>query len=375
LIIKENKNKKMTNGNQIPEQIPSPSPTPAPAPTPTPTPTVYFPPAPPKKSKTGVVKIIIGIILIGIIVTGISLVSRIWDPLWNPFRLSPEKVMEKMNLEMEKLETLHSRTKLDIEVKGYTENPTTISLISDGDLDNTNPDNPKSAGSLGLTMTMEGMEFSLAGEAKLIGQDFYFKLNTLPALALLPISGIDYTQLKNQWIKTDIVSKEGINPEITKQIAGLFKDKKFYSVTKEFSDEKLDNQKTYHYLLTLNKEEIKKVLSEFLDTAVRPEQLAEVNVNKEELLSKISDFLEKMGDVSSDIWIGKKDLYLYQIKGEKEIDLSEFIEAGQTLKVNVKIESSFFNFDKPVTIEAPTDFKELEEILSEIMPKPDSAVE
>lgn len=362
----------MTDGNQIPGQIPSPTP----APTPTPTPAVYFPPAPPKKSKTGVVKIIIGIILIGIIGTGTSLFIRAWDPLWNPFRLSPEKVMEEMNLKMEKLETLHSRIKLDIEVKGYTENPTTISLISDSDLDNTNPDNPKSAASLGLTMTMEGMEFSMAGEVKTISQDFYFKLNTFPVLAFLPqISGIDYTQLKNQWIKIDTVSKEEIDPEITKQIAGLFKNKKFYSVTREFSDEKMDNQKTYHYILTLNKEEIKKVVSEFLDTFIKPEQLAEVNVNKEELLSKISDFLEKMGEVSSDIWIGKKDLYLYQIKGEKEIDLSEFMEAGQTLKVNVKIESSFFNFDKPVIIEAPTDFKKLEEIFPELYQVPTFPIE
>ena len=74
----------------------------------------YYP-SPPQKKKSKILWIIIGGIIL-VVVGGIlgALATRVWDPLWNPFRPEPTEVIEKMTLEMEKLKTLHSRTKLEI---------------------------------------------------------------------------------------------------------------------------------------------------------------------------------------------------------------------------------------------------------------------
>jgi len=358
--------------------------------------------SPVQKRKLFVFKIIGGLIILVLVGFLISLYTRAFDPLWNPFRPKPEKVIEKMALEMEVLKTVHSKAKIDFEEIEDTKESFKISINFGGDSDNSDPKNPKSAGDFEAALAFEGMQFSLAGEGRVVGETSYFKLTTIPALPFLTMFGIDLSEVKDRWIKIDQESimdwlksimgqipTPGIEEMFKKQIESqkemeeklekLIVGKKLYLVKEELKDEKIDKIKVYHYIVALNKEEIKKLISEIMGIyydmtfeamiEVIPEQFKpspeEIEREKQEAIKdlkrNLDEFFEKIGEIEGEVWIDKKDNLLYKIKGEKEIDLSKFEEKTQG-RISIKFEMDFSNFNQPVKIEAPKEYKTLEEI-------------
>lgn len=325
-----------------------------------------------KKAKSSFIKIIIGIIVILVLGTGISLATRIWDPLWNPFRPSPEEVLDKMSQKMKEVKTNHSEmqfefgvkeeTQVDLEKKEVSGGEFQMTMAFNIDADDTDPQNPKSAGDFNMVMSLSGMSIPLAGEIIGIGDTSYFKFTTMN-LPFLPTQ--IQSQVRNQWIQYDEKSKEK-EEGITKKLEALLKDKKFFLVQKEFTDEKIENQAVYHYLVVLDKEEIKKILPELLKTmeGYNPSLMP---LAGEESSNKLNEFLEKIGEITADIWIGKKDNYLYKVKGEKEIDLS-ILSQEQRGTITIKFVVASSNFNQPVTIEAPKEFKTFEEISPSLFP-------
>jgi len=349
-----------------------------------------LPVAPLKKSKGKIFKIVVGIIILVLVGLGISLYTRAWDPLWNPFRPEPEEVINEMAKKMTDVKTLHSETKFDFLTKEDTKETFKMTMEFWSDSDTTDKENPKSAGNFSLSLAIEGMQFLLAGESKTIGKDSYLKLTTIPASpfleAYLSQMGIDLSQLKNQWIKIDEESTKNLlkslgmetemeeetetkQKEMIEKFQAILKDKKLYLARKEFPDTKIKNQKVYHYLVALNKEGVKKLIPELLKELIKtgifpqPPTEAEWQEFEKEFPKEFDKFFAKIGDIEGEIWIGKKDLYLYKIKGGKEIDLSKF-EEGTKGKITVKLDTNFSNFNQPVKIETPKEYKTLEEILS-----------
>ncbi|MBZ9572148.1 hypothetical protein KJA15_02365 [Patescibacteria group bacterium] len=344
---------------------------------------------PSKKSK--VIKIIAGIIILGIVGIGIALYSRAWDPLWNPFRPEPEKVIEEMAIKMGELKTVHSETKIDIEAKEDTKEAFKISMAFGSDSDNTNPKNPKSVGDFNMALAFEGMQFSLVGESKVIGEEFYSKLTTIPALPFLEpffeILGIDLSGIKNQWIKIDEVQlmrillgslytseiEEEMQKEKEKQeemienLKSLLEGKRLYVVKREFLDKEIKDEKTYHYLVALNEKEVKKIIPELYKILIStikfgpPPTEEQWKEFQEKLSIELDKSFEKLGEITAEFWIGKKDMLLHKVKGEKEIDLSKFDKTKKG-KITIKIDMDFSNFNQPVEVEAPEEYKTLEEI-------------
>ncbi|MDP2910359.1 MAG: hypothetical protein Q8N58_01045, partial [bacterium] len=52
------------------------------------------PKTPFKINKMLIIKIGIAAVVGVLVLTGVALAARIWDPVWNPFRPEPEEVME-----------------------------------------------------------------------------------------------------------------------------------------------------------------------------------------------------------------------------------------------------------------------------------------
>lgn len=355
----------------------------------------------PPRKKSRLIKIVAGIIILIVVGVGLSLYTRAWDPVWNPFRPSPEKVIEKMALEMGRLKTVHSRAKIDIAGKEDIKEVFRLSMDFDSDSDSTDPQNLKSAGDFYIALAFEGMEFSLAGEVKAIGEDSYLKITTIPALPFLEpffeMFGIDLGEIEDQWIKIDQeqlmkILGVSITPEMEEEMQKekekqeemiqkfqtLLKDKKLYIVKREFPDKEIRGVKTYHYLVALNKEEIKKIIPgifeilwEYFPPSNPGFPMTPPVPGKEEILTEIleafDEFFEKVGEITAQLWIGKKDFYLYKIKGEKEIDLAK-IDLKAKGKIIIKIEMDFSNFNQPVKIEEPEEYKLLEEIFSPMFP-------
>jgi Mor family transcriptional regulator len=305
-------------------------------------------------------------------------------------------VIDEMTIRMEKLKTLHSEGKIDWSVKDVEE-PFSLSLNFKSDIDGKDPQTPKSEVNFGLLMEAEEKEFSIGGETKTIGKTSYYRLTKLTfpkeeiPLEAEPMLNLVIKLIKDKWLKIDPESilnalrkiaemtGEELPPEIEEQfkkfsqiqekiqkkIEELLRGKKFFLPKKELPDEKIGEKKLYHYLVSLNKEELKKTIVELLkamsEIIGKPIEEEEIKEFQEEF----DKFFEKIGGIEAEIWIGKKDLYLYKIKAKKEIDLSK-IEPEEKGRIIIKVEVDFSNFDQPIEIKAPEEFISIEEIIEAI---------
>ncbi len=342
-----------------------------------------------KKSSAVVIKIIAGVVVLGVIGTGICLGTRVWDPLWNPFRPSPEKVIEEMLANMKEVKILHSKVRIAIEAKDEEGIEMAISLLMNNDSDATDPKNLKVSTDFDATITALGLKekFFLAGESRGIGEASYLKMAKIDIPSdfqpLLMILGINLDEIIGQWIKIDKEALENLTGQtyvpqeisedeqeaMIKKLQELFEERKVYYVKEEMPDEEINGKKAYHYLLALDKEEIKKVIPEMFKIIIESSGQS-LGVDEfttafivEGLAESINKSLEKVGDITAEMWIGKKDKLFYKIEGEKEIDLDKFDKQAKGI-IDVKIGFEFSNFNQPVEIKVPETFKSLEEIFT-----------
>ena len=340
--------------------------------------------------------VVIGVlIMVGAGGTIGALYAQIWNPAWNPFRPAPEIVLAEMVVKMKGLTTWHTEGNFEAEVKN--DEMFNISLKTSTDTDQTDSENPKSKGDLDIRFSTEGMEISTGIEFIGIGLTAYWKITTIPALPFLEqMSGL-FAEIKNQWIKIDQESlKEMLGEEyqplpkekekeLMKKLTDLLKGRKFYDVKEELPDEKVGEQMAYRYLVSLDKEEVKKLVPEMFEIIIKytSEEMKqsiseeEKEESLEEILQAVDRFFEEVGEITVETWIGQKDKYLYKVKFEKEIDLSNMFEEEKfeaPLPVSVpkggilfSMEINLSKFNQPVVIEAPKEFKTLEEITQSLM--------
>jgi len=340
----------------------------------------------PAKSPLGfAMKIVVGTVGLVIVGAGVVLGAHIWDPLWNPFSPSPEKVIAKMAEKIGEMKTYHSDIKIDINEIG--EEPGKILINLNGDSDITDSQNPKEKMNFDFRINneKEGLSLSLIGQIKTIKDNFYFKLDKLGLPGgfgfYLNLFGIDENKFIGQWIKLDkkVMENFGIAIELSKEqqekinerVKKLFEEKKIYNVKKRMPDEEVRGEKAYHYLLSLDREKIKEVIPELFSIAIEssgrnPEDALEGlgTDNMDKLTQEIDKFLEKTGGLDIEVWIGKKDFFLYRVKIEKEIEASVFNE-GTNDKITISSDLNLSNFN----IGMPDKFLDLDEVLSELFNK------
>lgn len=388
--------------------------------TPTPPPYYGYPALKPKSKIKIIIGVIVGILLVSIVGATIALYTRAWDPLWNPFRPEPDKVIQEMTQRMKKIKTIHSESKIEIDARDEYES-LNILLALNNNADTTDSKNAKSAGNFDIAFDLKPtgkyttssgeIKVSFGGEAKTIGQISYFKLNGIPSIVADPLrneTGIDLNELiANKWIKIDpesltetikdilesylgVSMVPGIEGLLEKQVESqkelqekfekMIEGKKFFLVKLELPDATINGIKTYHYVLTLNKAEIKGMIPDFAiiyvdmikemmpsDYPLTEEDI--YNAKKEiiqELNKSFDEFFAKTGDFDGEVWIGKKDYLLYKVKMEKAIDLNKINEYSKGT-LTFDIDMNFSNFDKPVTIEAPKESTDIIDILIPII--------
>lgn len=276
-----------------------------------------------------------------------SLYIQAWDPTWNPFRPDPSVVITEMGIELAKVKTFHSDVDFEIGIKKEQEFNINGNIKAEADI--TNPENVKSAIEFKFFFAAEGMELSLDGESKTIDDTNYFKLTSIPAFPalepFLAMLGMDLEDFKNQWIKIDQESLEKIAGEeyqppeeeekMEEFIVGIkevLEKVKMFKVKEELADEEINGQKAYHYMVVLD----------------------------------LDDFFEKtgeIGEIPAEIWIGKKDKLPYRIKLKKEIDISKFDETQDGL-IDIKLNIEMSDFNQTANIEAPQNFKTIDELLT-----------
>jgi len=332
-------------------------------------------------------KVLIVILILAIASGGVvsALYTKVWNPEWNPFKLSPEEVLSEMTDKMEDLNSFHADVNLAVGgasfnlsgVQGNLDLGLDLSL----DVDKEDIENMKSKGNVDVSLKAEGI--SVTGSLGLIGigNELYLKLDTIPNIGAYSLI---FNQLKGQWIKIDqetldglsnsYISTEGLSnmneqKEMEKELIDLFTGRKFYEVKEELKSESISGEMTYHYLVSLDKEEIKMVIPEMIDIIGKYSEVSEGETEKakEELPDMIDEFFEKMGDFDAEVWIGQKDYYLYKMEIDKEIDFSEFGNSAPDGTLSFSLGMVLSEFDKDFVIEPPQDYRNFQEIMSEIM--------
>jgi hypothetical protein len=333
--------------------------------------------SPPKSSNK---KIVIGIIL-GIIVIFIGavavLAARIWDPTWSPFRSSPETVVHKAFSKMAEVDAMHSKLTLKGEIRS-PEGAGSFSLVAEGDSDSTDPKELKSQSVFDFSLNIQGVKMFFVGEARAIGEALYFKIDTvpLPITAFLSKAGIDLDQWKGKWISFDPKdlgmsigpdSEEMI--EIEKEILELLTKYPVLQAKQEFSDKSIEGKKMYHYLLTLDPENTKYFMADFIESIGQSMGSMYSGISTEET-QKIDEAMDEMfevlGEVDFEIYIGKKDFLIYKVAGEKLIEIpDEPSRPGGEVDLNFQLESSRFN--QPIDIQAPEQSTSILELFGPLM--------
>ncbi|GEM_PF-1200837 len=340
------------------------------------------------------------LILVLILFAGLIgiLASRMWDPLWNPFRPAPERVIEKMFLEMKKIKT--SQRKAGFSIKGENGEKLELTIKTEGKIDKINPENPKIEERFDLLFQSDfeetplGIKFAFSGESKVIDNVFYIKFTKLPSIPGLEIIGVIFPSIRDQWIKIDKESlieymkkvfPEKWTPETERMIKESFerqktfekeagerleeilRNKKLFIVKKELPDEKIEGVKVYHYVISLNHEEIIRTIPEILkvveETVLKEYGASPTIEMDEEFEKKMRAIFDKIGEIEGELWIGKKDYLLYRVKGKKVFDLSKLTENKEKGYFTIKIEIENSRFNQPVEISLPAEFKTIEEAL------------
>lgn len=339
--------------------------------------------------------VVLVIVVVGAAGTATTLYTKTWNPQWNPFRPEPEEVLTSMVGKMEEARTYHMDS--DFEVSVDSQGASMDFLIEASfDTDQNDLNNLKTQGEYDFKISWEGMAFNAGFDLIGIGDTTYIKLTTIPSLPMGAVGDDMVSQLfalaegfKKQWIKIDSKEIEEWVEEYTSQeidtsiateqqeelvneMREFFKGKKFYQVKSELDDEMLESQMMYHYMVSLNNEEIKEMIPELFDIiwkysegSYSEEDLATINQVRAEIPEALDKLFEKVGEINAEVWIGQEDNFLYRLKFDKEFDLKD-LEAGEgTISLSVNADLSEYN--KEMIIEAPKNYKTLQEIFEGLM--------
>jgi len=331
-------------------------------------------PAAPNPGGVSLIIKIFGIIIVAAAMgTAALLFTRFWDPLWNPFRPQPEKVVSESLAKMQGLKTWHFQTNIESSLVDVSQSPVNFSLALTGDSDITDPKNPKA--DVALDFKMKG-RFSadmnassgLAAEFRSLNGYSYVRINSLN----IPL-GIDLSSVTGKWVKAqnEVVAGESgrLQEDLAAEIKKIFSEDKIYYVTKEFPDEEISGKKAYHYFLVLDNIELKKAISEILEFAMGPSQAGAAG--ESQYISQfflggmkeiVNEAVDNIGEIGFHLWIGKKDEMIYRMILEKEVDLGRLgLAAGGN--ISLKVATDLSNFNEAEKIEEPTESIPLEPIL------------
>lgn len=285
----------------------------------------------------------------------------------------PEAI-KTMMAKMQEVKSFHY--KADLEISG--EMPDAINLLGkmppsqkltpvkinsniQGNLDIHDYNNIKSSFRLSLHTKMEPT-IDLEMEVRSIDNIAYLKLNKLSDLGPIPFN---LTQFENQWIKfesTPTTKQQKAETQLTdkqiKQLQDLAKQTNFFIIKQVLKDELIDNVKTYHYKFILDKTEIKNFLIEINKV------IGEKQPTTEEL-KQLDEAIEQLEQAEGELWIGKEDFLLY--KAMLNSDVSFFVNQETKGSGKLILSVIFSNFNKPVNITAPQNFRPSEEVFASLL--------
>jgi|GEM_PF-1740243 len=297
--------------------------------------------------------------IIVILLAGISIACGYY------YYLSPYLVINQSINKLSEVKTFEYS--LEIANTDNTNKYDNFTLRSSGTEDLTDLSNTKSSITLSGT-SADGANFAnpigFQVEYRNIGHNIYAKVDKLDGLEDIAAPIID------KWINFDLTpvkklydlektdkQASGNNDEVSDkqraEISRALKNDNVFDFSERLLNEKVNNIDTTHYLLTLNKDEFLKL---YIDTA---KILFDREFTEKNIQSMEKDLLS-LGSTTIEIWVGKEDSLPYKIVGSSQILDTKTMKptGGSTLTLNFK------NFNKDVSITAPTETMTFQEAFS-----------
>ncbi|HCM36922.1 MAG TPA: hypothetical protein DIS53_03285 [Candidatus Wildermuthbacteria bacterium] len=305
--------------------------------------------------------IFVTIFFIALTTASALLAIRAWDPLWNPFRPSQEKILLAAFQKRDEIKTLRTEAIFTFDLYDKTKKIATISARATNRTDQTDSLNPKSEGALQGEVMGEGTQISFAGEYKFVDKSFYFKITTLPLLPFLQIfiNAEALEQMKSQWIVFDteelgydsqLEPTRELRQKILDAYERLIREGELFSSIEQLSDKTLRGASTYHFKMLIANAAIKEMYQLYLEDYATDDPLAK---------TAAENLLERIGDIPIELWIEKEGLYPYRLTVQ-----TNFPSPEATIKLALQMD--FSNFNIPLSIQPPDDAKTFEEILQSL---------
>ena len=314
----------------------------------------------PVKKLTGPIKIIGLVVILVVVVSAVLLGTRIWDPVWNPFRPSPEKVMAMMFENMKDVKTSHAAGKMILSVDQVNDISGKVTILMDSDSDISNIASPKLSGSFQASYIDQATSMLVKAKTKIIDNAVYFNIEefNVPSLTLIfGMMGIDIDTMKGVWIKSSDL--QAAPDQFSAKMQELISNTKVYDIKEQLPDQKIDGQSMYHYSMVLNNERFIDLMDGIMDETVEMSQNA---LMAGMVKGMILEALKNIGEIKAELFIGKKDYLIYGLKMLKDINVSA-ISPGMSGVMGINFEQYYSKYNQPVVIQAPANFENLEEFI------------
>ncbi len=319
---------------------------------------------------------------------GYFIAGQYFNFSWNSFgRPNAETVISNMLNNMKNVKSSQTTTQMNFIATDMNTKASQGELIfnTNTETDTSDINNLKSNGNITINLTVPGSSSpSVLSSVSMstIGGVSYFKINSITIPDTFSYSGLDVSKITGNWFKLDQDSIEVLSQaetgqvgilntlptnssDLAKKIQGLILTENMFSVDKQLNDEVINGQNAYHYSVKISQAKIGDLLNNIINLQT---QSSGSTVDSSGLLVQnlvqafINTFVQAIGDVNLEIWIGKKDYMLYRVKVEKTIDLSRAIPSAST-QLEVKINLNNSSFNKPITVQAPEDAQKIESII------------
>ncbi len=287
------------------------------------------------------------------------------------------KVLEESFEEMEDIKsfTFDMNAYVDLQAQGQSQAEVTLDVVGPIEVKEVyNPEETKQDFNIKGELTMQGTTLKADADMKMDGQTMYFKLNQIPALPL----PIDINQLKGQWLKSEIESTQKTRTEVTEEqeeeLRQAFIELMKQSEISEATKEEKDGNKV------------------FVVTAVMPDEALLTYINKvvkvmqtDDAMSydeaTIKDALDQLDPIQIEMWVDRGSLYTTHtatqivFKPEQKESLTAQQKAtmgplamfSELDTIVVDITMDMKDFDKPINFEVPSDARDAEEVMQEIV--------
>lgn len=269
---------------------------------------------------------------------------------------------------MKDVKSSHGSVKMVIDANQQGGMSGKITIFADVDSNLSDISNPQVQGNTQINVSGQGFDMSANVDLRMLNKEAYFnikEINAPPLAVMFAMMGIDIDSLKGNWIKAPVDQSTQLQtPEQLEEIQKIISEANVFDVEKQLPDQVMDGQSTYHYLVVLNNANLVGAMGDLIDEAAKQTEGASTNVLVTGMAKgAVSEFLNKIGKVGVELFIGKKDNLLYGVKVSKDIDLST-IDSSLNGSASVNFEEYYSKYNQPVVIQVPAIFKNIEDFIS-----------